>query len=387
MRINKIMWLALASVLVVLAACSQKPAPVAPQTGPTAAPSGPAVVKTGWEAEWDKILKGANKEGKIVLYGPPIAETRVQFIESFQKAYPGIALDYVAMTGSQVGPKIAAERRAGIYQVDLHVGGTTTILSTLRQFAEPIQPHLILPDVKDPKQWFEGRLDFADDTNEINLVFTINTSARVVFNSSLVDPKKMDGISYWEFTKPEWKGKMIYWDPRIAGSGLAQATFWYSHPDLGLEYIKAIAANGVVLSRDQRVMAEQVGRGKYNIVFSPDVALIIDLQKAGLPLAWANNMKEGSYASASFGSVIYMDKAPHPNAATVFLNWLLSKEAQAIWTTSSGYASRRLDAPVDHLLPEMRPKEGVFYQLNYKEKYVNMRDEIGEQLNKIFAGF
>lgn len=322
-----------------------------------------------------------------MLYGPPIAETRARFIEAFQKAYPGITLDYVALGGSEVAPKITAERRAGIYQVDLHMGGTTTILSVLRPFAVPIQPYLILPDVKDPKQWLENRLDFSDDANEINLVFTINTSARVVFNSNLVDAKKMEGVSYWEFVKPEWKDKMIFWDPRTAGSGLAQATFWYAHKDLGLDYIKALAANGLVLSRDQRLMAEAVGRGKYNIVFSPDVALIIDLQKAGLPLAWAANMKEGTYSSASFGSVIYMDKAPHPNAAIVFLNWLLGKEGQAKWTTSSGYASRRLDAPTSHLPTDMIPKQGVYYQPNYKEKYVNMKDEIGDQLNKIFTGF
>lgn len=367
--------------------CAPKQGPAKPEVKATREPGVTPAITTGWEAEWEKTLSASKKEGKVVLYGPPIAETRQQFIEAFQKAYPGITLDYTAMAGAQVGPKIAAERRAGIYQVDLHMGGTTTILSTLRQFAVPIKPYLIRPEIKDPKEWFEGKLDFADDANELNLVFTINTSARVVYNSSLVDSKKMDGISYWEFTKPEWKGKMIYWDPRTAGSGLAQATFWYAHPDLGIKYIEAIAANGVVLSRDQRLMAEQVGRGKYNIVFSPDVALVIDLQKAGLPLAWASNMKEGTYSSASFGSVIFMDKAPHPNAATVFLNWLLGKEGQAIWTRSSGYASRRLDAPTDHLPTDMRPEQGVYYQPNYKEKYVNMKDEIGEQLNKIFAGF
>ncbi len=61
--------------------------------------------KMGWQAQWEKILAGARKEGKIVLYGPPIAPTRKAFIEVFQKSYPGITLDYLALGGSQVPPK------------------------------------------------------------------------------------------------------------------------------------------------------------------------------------------------------------------------------------------------------------------------------------------
>lgn len=386
---NRVVWLGLLSVWVILLlflSCVPKTPNVTSEVKPPVVPVTKPSEKTGWEAQWEKILKEARKEGMVSFYGPPIAETRKAFIEGFQKSYPGITLEYTGRRGSETAAKIQAEHRAGLYIADIYGGGTTTGLISIKPYAVPIKPYLILPEVTDPKYWLEGRLDFADDANEINLVYTIDVSPRMAYNSNLVDPRKMEGISYWEFTKPEWKGKMIFTDPRTSGNGLALATFWYVHPELGIKYIEALAANEVVLGRDMRLMAEVVGRGKYSITIANDVPFIKELQDAGMPLRWAE-MKEGTFSTAAFGSVMFLNKAPHPNAATVFLNWMLGKEGQAIWTKTSGYASRRLDAPTNHLAPEMIPKAGISYQPNDKEKYVMMKDEIGQKLNKIFSGF
>lgn len=343
--------------------------------------------KAGWEVEWESILKTAKKEGKVVLYGPPLQETRKGFIEGFQKAYPDITLDYIALTGSLTVPKINAERRAGIYQVDLHMGGSTSILSSLKENALPIRPFLILPEVKDPSAWRNGSLDFSDEEEKINLVFTHNIIPRIVYNSNLVDVSKMKGGSYWEFVKPEWKEKIVYTDPRISGPGQALATFFYNTQTLGVDFIKALAANKVVLARDSRLMAEWVGYGKYSLLMAPSGDEVNNLVKAGMPLKWAEIMDEGNYLSNAFGSVIVMDKAPHPKAAVVFLNWLLGKEGQTIYTRTSGFLSLRKDAPTDHLMPGLIPQPGAKYLPTYKEKYVKMRDEIVAELTKIFAGF
>lgn len=378
-------WFGLAFIFVILWSCAPRLA--LQESGLKKAPEPPSVsmAKVGWEAEWEKIVQQAKKEGKVVLYGSPVAETRQGFIESFQKAYPGITLDYTAMLGTLAAPKTKAERRAGLYTVDLHTGGTNTILSDLRQFAVPIKPYLVLPEVKDPKVWLEGRLDFSDDAEEINLVYTINISSRVTYNSQLLEPGEI--TSWWDLTNPKWKGKIIMRDPRVAGQGNATATFWYLEPKLGLDYIKAFAANRPVLSRDPRLETESVARGKYSIGVSLDPPGIKEFQKAGMPIKYTEILKEGTYSSAATGSVIVLDKAPHPNATTVFLNWLLGKEAQTIWTRTSGYASRRLDAPTDHLIEIERPKSGVAYSANYKEAVAMKKDEVAKTLTEIFAGF
>ncbi|MDP2719357.1 MAG: hypothetical protein Q8P44_05960, partial [Dehalococcoidia bacterium] len=72
---------------------------------------------------------------------------------------------------------------------------------------------------------------------------------------------------------------------------------------------------------------------------------------------------------------------------TVFINWLLGKEGQTLWTLTSGYASRRLDAPVDHLLEIERPQPGSAYSPNYKEAIATKKDEVAKILTEIFTGF
>ena len=55
--------------------------------------------------------------------------------------------------------------------------------------------------------------------------------------------------------------------------------------------------------------------------------------------------KEGSYASASYGGIALVSKAPHSNAAKVYINWVLGKEAQALLVDAARWVSRRKDVP------------------------------------------
>ena len=132
-------------------------------------------------------------------------------------------------------------------------------------------------------------------------------------------------------------------------------------------------------------MAEWVGRGKYLAELSPTTVEPRVLMREGMPIAYLENMKEGTVVTASSGSMMFVDKAPHPNAARVFLNWFLGKEAQYIVSKESQLPSRRIDIPRDHLDPKAIPKPGVVYQPNHLEEYVKMRDEIILQMVDIYG--
>lgn len=377
---SRIVWLGLGLMLIVVWACAPKAAPVASEEVRQAAAS--QSTKVGWEAAWENVVREAKKEGTVVVFGQAEPTTQRGLIEGFRKAYPGVTLDYTGMGGSMMPPKIAAERRAGLHTVDMVIMGTTTALAGLRQFAQPIKPLLILPDVKDPKYWWGGKLDFSDIGEEINLVMSINVSPRVGINTDLVKPGEM--TSYWDMTKPKWKGKVIIHDPRTAGTGLANATFWYLTPGMGLDFIKALAANQPVLSSDRRLIVETVARGKYAIAVGPAEAFVQEFEDLGQPISWASMLKEGTYISAGWGSLIAVSNAPHPNARTLFLNWLLGKEGQTIYNTTTGYASRRIDVSKDHLRPWAIPDPKINYQPNYKEEFVNRKDEITPMMIEIF---
>ncbi len=345
--------------------------------------------KGSWEAKWDKTLSEARKEGKVVVYGPPVAEVRKAFIETFQKTYPGIVLDYLGMKGSETAGKLGAERRGGIYQVDLYIGGTTTILSSIRDFFQPIKPLLIRPDVLDGKAWLGGKIDYADTAGELVIAFSVSANSNVAYNTNLV--KAGEITSFWDLTKPKYKGKIIFHDPRHAGKGLALATYWYSVPQLGLNYIRALAANKPVLIRDHRIQAESVARGKYAIALGTDTVTRQFVMTPGLPMEMTPLLKEGTYNTTGSWAAAFLDRPPHPNAATVFLNWLLSREGQTVLTLHGSVASRRLDVPTDHLHWAEKINIDAYnkglYQDNYKEYIVMAKDDVSPHLKEIFAGF
>lgn len=380
-----ILLLGLITSSAILFSCAPKATP-AEKVRPVEA-AAPAA-RGGSEAKWDKIVSEARKEGRVVVYAPPVAAVRQAFMETFEKAYPGVTLEYSGMKGSETAGKLGAERRAGLYIVDLYIGGTTTILSSIRDYFQPIKPLVILPEVLDGKNWLGGKLDYSDTKEELNIAFSISANSNVAYNTDLV--KKGEITSFWDLTNPKYRGKIIYHDPRAAGKGLALATFWYSNPQLGADFIRAFAANKPVLTRDHRIQAESVARGKYAIAVGTDTVTREFVMTPGIPMEMTTLLKEGAYNTTGSWSVALVERAPNPNAAAVFLNWLLSREGQTIMTTKGSVASRRLDVPVDHLhwaerLDVEAYNKGV-YQANYKEEIVMEKDDVSPVLKEIFAG-
>ena len=79
-------------------------------------------------------------------------------------------------------------------------------------------------------------------------------------------------------------------------------------------------------------------------------------------------LKEGSSIGSGFGAVSYLNRAPHPNAAKVFINWLLTREGQAHWTRASVGNSLRTDvAPTT--VTEVAPDELKATALGREENY------------------
>src|SRR5262245_37750220 len=110
--------------------------------------------------EWERVLAAAKKEGKVVVSIPTSAELRKEFETGFQKAYPGIELELNVARGASNINKIAEEQNAGVRTVDMHVGGTTSIITGLLApgYLDPVMPSMILPEVKDPKYWWGGHI-------------------------------------------------------------------------------------------------------------------------------------------------------------------------------------------------------------------------------------
>src|SRR5690242_15221681 len=110
--------------------------------------SGTAGARKGAHGDWDRTVAAAEKEGQLAVYmGGEVSQMRIE--EAFQSAYPKIKVTALTGRGSQLGPRIIAERRAGKYLADLFIGGKGTAYAVLHpaKALAPIQPLLTLPEV------------------------------------------------------------------------------------------------------------------------------------------------------------------------------------------------------------------------------------------------
>jgi len=130
-----------------------------------------------WQSEWQRVMAAANKEGKVVVSVPPGAEWRKALKETFERRF-GIELELVTGRGSAIVKKIADEYRAGVQFFDIHTGGSGTIIYGLAGIVEPVESQFILPEVKDPKNWWAATCTW---TKRIDMLIRFWHSCRKPF--------------------------------------------------------------------------------------------------------------------------------------------------------------------------------------------------------------
>jgi iron(III) transport system substrate-binding protein len=345
--------------------------------------TGSAFAAAPWQEEWDRVLQAAKKEGKVAIIGPIGADRRDALTIAFEKKY-GIGIEYHADSGAGILPRLSAERKADRYLWDAVVTGTTTGLENLipARVLDPLEANLILPEVKDLKLWRNGALEFLDPGRQL-LVMTPFQRGTLFVNSTLANPKEFK--SYKDLLDPKWKGKIIADDPRKSGPGQATFTFFFLHPELGVKFIRAIAGQGLTLLRDYAQEVNMLGQGRYSVGLGFSDSLAEQRAKQGVPVEIVDirQLKEGSDISPASGGLSIFNRAPHPNAAKVYINWLLSKEGQTINARATGYISNRLDVPTDHAAPWRVPQPGSIK--TYTREAIDKKDDLFPILAEVFG--
>jgi iron(III) transport system substrate-binding protein len=346
-----------------------------------------------WQAEWERTVKAAEAEGQLTVYisgYSPIIEAGV-----FQKAFPKIKVTIVPGTGSQLAPRIVAERRGEKFLADVYNGGGTSLYQVLYsgKMLEPIRPALMLPEVTDTSKWWEGRHKYVDREGSYMFVYEGNVSSggSPAYNTQLISPK--DYRSYWDFLNPKLKGKIGSIDIRkVRGVGPSMQYLYY-HPEIGVEFLRRFYQGmDVHMSGDFRQAMDWLATGKVAALLPMQGSGTAKAKAQGLPVDefGTNQFKEGVNISSAFGQVALMNRAPHPNAAKVFVNWLLSREGQTtlqktMSTPGDPKNSRRVDVPKDHIPTAERRRDGM--------KYFDIDDPETKDINpaiklidEIFAG-
>ncbi len=322
----------------------------------TSVPDTGSSAKSAAEEQWNRVLAGAKKEGKVVVYTTAGTEVRTALVPAFQEKY-GIPADFVMGKGAEISQKLISERKAGINLADVYIGGTTTQVTQLQPagVSAPVDSALILPEVTDPKAWWSGSLLFVD-SKHMALAFNAYPLPAYAINTSIVKPEELR--SYRDLLNPKWKGKISLNDPTTAGIGEKGLSFVMDV--MGVDFVKDLAKQEPVIVRDQRLQVEWLAHGKYPIGLFCKSDPIAEFVKAGAPLKELLPA-EGQALTSGSGNLSLLDGAPHPNAARLFINWLLSKEGQVLFSKASLVQSAREDIATDYLDPVKIRAPGVKY--------------------------
>jgi len=201
------------------------------------------------------LIEAARKEGKVVWYTTLIVNQAIRPLkEAFEKAYPGIELQYTRADESPTAAKILAEAQAGRVQADVFDGISNMV--PLKR-AGLVAPHVppsagsIPADLKDRDGYWIAILLY---------VFSPG------INTTLVS-KEQAPKTYQDLLDPRWRAKMA-WNPgSIAGAiGFVGATLMSMGDARGMEYLKALSGQRIVnIEASSRAILDQVIAGEHQM--------------------------------------------------------------------------------------------------------------------------
>jgi iron(III) transport system substrate-binding protein len=367
-------------------------AATAPTTAPAPAAAAPAAAAPTTTAPaqvgsapagWDQLVAAAQKEGKVVVSGPPDPDTRSQLPAAFKQRF-NIDVEYLGGNSGQLATRMQTERAANQYTVDVSLAGPDTMWDQFlgNNWVDPIEPVLMLPEVIDPKVWPTGRPWFRDPAGNTILQLSNTISPFAYVNTTDVsdgDIKTTDDL-----LDPKWKGKIASYDPSVNGGGLIDGSVIYVTK--GEDFARQLYQNqGLAFSRDYQQLADWVAHDNFAIVMGAAQAYID--RYAGLPIQRLVVSDLPAIVAGSFALLSLFNNAPHPNAAKVFVNWIASREGTTVFARTQAAAPVRTDIDATAWVrPEFIPKPGVEYFDVYGYQYAKEVRKPSQQLYGAIIG-
>lgn len=356
-----------------LVACAQPSAPSdsTPAAQPNEASPAPSDVSAAPSAEpapadWatanrindgsqtpEELYELAKEEGTVVLYS--ISSRCGKVKESFEAQYPGVICDAYDISTNELLEKITREYDAGIRNADVvHIKDQDG--SIYRELVLNGKFHNYYPD--------DICAHIDPDMMKYFLPMYVEM-CYLYYNEEIYSESPVD--SWWDLTRPEWKGKVILTSPLDNISYMAQFTAFTQNADAlaadyerefgepivldgtknaGYELIKRLAANDLIFASSSDEIVEAVGtRGQKSapIGYGSSVKMRNKEDKN-----WALGVDYDFLPASGVPAVnaLYIvDEAPHPNAAKLLIRWIMGEadgkgEGFAPFNTLGGWPIR-----------------------------------------------
>lgn len=340
----------------------------------------------GAAQSWDNLVAAAQREGRVVVIGPPDSEVRKMLPAAF-KARFGITVEYLGGRSSEQAARLRAERSSGLYTVDATlsgIGSMATIFHREKMLA-PLRPELILPEVVNGLKWKKGELWFSDPEQQYVLRLSNYLLSSFYINTRWVNPNEIR--SGRDLLDPKWTGKISASDPSLLGGGVNTAVkIFLTFGEDGVK--KLYVDQKPAFSRDTRQMTDWLLRGNYPIAFDVDEDQVEKLQEEGMPVMAIYDLPDlPASLTAGFGLLALFNHAPHQEAAKLFANWIASREGLEIWARATKTAPTRNDIDEARFLPAaIIPQPGGIYLDTYDWEFaVNTREKVRQHMKDLLG--
>ena len=308
--------------------------------------------KTSFAADPGFIEK-AKEEGKLTAYLAMNAADAVSVQAAFEKKFPQIKVDLVRAGAPAILQRVLTERRGGKNFADVVLGFGFI-------HYELGQQNLLAGYESPERTHYAAQLKDKDGlwTNVMSIVHT------VAYNSKMLQPIDLPG-RYTDLLLPKWKGRAGMNANNIMFLAAMMTHFGKAG---GLDFLQKLAAQAPQVRGGGTLVVTLVAAGEFPLAFSINENNVENFKQRGAPIDWVR------LSDPLYGELVpigIMAESPHPNAASLFVDYVLSKEGQEVFRNLGKLPARSDVAPkydidrekIKMIPPEEEARTGFYAKL------------------------
>jgi iron(III) transport system substrate-binding protein len=293
-----------------------------------------AQVPEGYPADYGKIVEAANQEGRLVLYTNTDSFAAGMLLKDFAELYPRIRVGYTDLNSGELRDRFLAETAAGADTADLLWSSSMDLQVKLA--ADGHAATYASPEIPALPKWAVWQNQAYGTTYE-PITFVYNK--RLVPTAD-VPPDHPALLALLNAKTAAYQGKVTAYDPERSGVGYLFANEDIRNYPQAWDLFRAFGKTSIKLYTNASAMLEGVAAGEHTIAYgifgSYAVARARKVPELSVVLP-------KDYALVTSRVALITAKARRPNAARLFLDYLLSRRGQNVIANEADLYSLRAD--------------------------------------------
>ena len=256
-----------------------------------------------------ELIEAAKKEGALGYYTTMTLSQSKKLVDRFEQKYPPIKVELFRTGGDPLLNKIITEARGGLNAWDVTSGRGDMVL--------PLMENKLIAAYRSPES--KKIPEDLVDKEGFWTAFYVNPYV-LGFNTNLVKREKAPK-TYEDLLNPKWKGGKISIDDEAYGLLIGLMDAWGK--EKAVDYFRKLAAQQPVVMRGNTNRVQLAVAGEYSLI----IAYAPTIQREtshGAPIDWVPLEP----VAVQVNPVMVAARAPHPNAAKLFTDFVLSEEGQ-----------------------------------------------------------